>query len=107
VLFAIGEALWSPRFFQYAAELAPEGKVAQYMGLANLQWFAAKMVTGLYAGWFLAHYCPEDGPRNTGFMWTIYGLMGLVTPIGLLIGRRWVMRGGAGGLEGSQSKATG
>ncbi|MFQ5412291.1 MAG: MFS transporter, partial [Phycisphaerae bacterium] len=31
VLFSIGEALWQPRFLQYAAELAPEGKVAQYM----------------------------------------------------------------------------
>lgn len=103
VLFAVGEALWSPRFFQYASELAPEGKVAQYMGLANLQWFAAKMITGFYAGWFLAHYCPEGGPHDTGVMWTIYGLIGLASPIGLLIGRRWVMRGQLGSL---QSKAS-
>jgi len=96
VLFAIGEALWSPRFYQYAAELAPEGKVAQYMGLANLQWFAAKMTTGFYSGWFLAHYCPEGGTQDTGTMWTIYGLVALISPIGLLLGRKWVMSGTMG-----------
>ena len=50
VLFSIGEALWSPRFLQYAAELAPTGKVAQYMGLANVPWLLAKVTTGSVLG---------------------------------------------------------
>lgn len=99
VLFSIGEALWSPRFLQYAAELAPEGKVAQYMGLASVPWLLAKGTTGFYSGYFLTHYCPEQGPRDTPTMWLIYGLIALLSPIGLLIGRGWVMRGKVGGLQ--------
>ena len=27
VIFSIGEALWQPRFYQFAADLAPEGEM--------------------------------------------------------------------------------
>lgn len=97
VVFSIGEALWSPRFLQYAAELAPEGKVSQYMGLANVPWLAAKFTTGLYSGYFLGRYCPEEGAHDTGTMWFIYSLIALSSPIGLLLGRRWVIRGSLDG----------
>ncbi len=93
VIFSIGEALWQPRFLQYAAELAPEGKVAQYMGLANVPWITAKMTTGLYSGWILAQYCPETGSKDTETMWLIYAFIALLSPIGLLLGRKWVMAG--------------
>ena len=96
VFFSIGEALWSPRFLQYAAELAPEGKVAQYMGLANVPWLTAKFTTGLYSGYFLGRYCPQGGPYHTETMWTIYGFIALTSPIGLLLARAWVMRGSLG-----------
>ena len=95
-LFSIGEALWSPRFLQYAAELAPEGKLGQYMGLANVPWIMAKSTTGLYSGYFLGRYCPTDGPQDTQTMWLIYSLIAIASPIGLLLGRRWVMRGSLG-----------
>jgi MFS family permease len=96
VVFSIGEALWQPRFLEYAAELAPEGKVSQYMGMANFPWFLAKATTGLYSGFLLQHYCPEQGPQNTQFMWLIYGIIAVISPIGLLVGRKWVMRGTMG-----------
>jgi proton-dependent oligopeptide transporter, POT family len=96
VVFSIGEALWQPRFLEYAAELAPEGKVSQYMGLANFPWFLAKATTGLYSGFLLQHYCPEQGPQDTQSMWLIYGIIAVVSPIGLMIGRSWVMRGTMG-----------
>jgi MFS family permease len=93
VLFSIGEALWSARFLEYAAELAPEGRLSQYMGLANIPWLLAKSTTGLYAGYMLGRYCPETGPKDTSTMWLIYGLIALSTPVGLIIARRWVMVG--------------
>jgi MFS family permease len=93
VLFSIGEVLWQPRFLQYAAELAPEGRVAQYMGLANVPWVTAKMTTGLYSGEILRRYCPEGGPFRTETMWSLYAFIAVSTPIGLLLARRWVMRG--------------
>ena len=96
VIFSLGEALWSARFLEYASELAPEGKIAQYMGLAQIPWLLAKATTGLYSGLVLARYCPEDLPPeslDTGTMWLIYGFVAMSTPIGLWLARGWVMKG--------------
>jgi MFS family permease len=93
VIFSIGEALWSARFYEYASELAPEGRVAQYMGLSLIPWLLAKSTTGLYSGAMLGHFVPEKGPQNSGMLWLIYGLIGCTTPIGLMLARSWVMKG--------------
>ena len=96
VIFSIGEALWSARFLEYASELAPPGRVAQYMGLAQVPWLLAKGTTGLYSGILLAKYCPPDTPPeqlHTGILWFIYGCIAMSTPIGLWLTRKWVMRG--------------
>ncbi|MDR2560430.1 MAG: MFS transporter, partial [Holophagales bacterium] len=39
LMLSIGEAMWQPRFLQYAAEIAPEGRTGAYMGVAQLPWF--------------------------------------------------------------------
>ena len=96
VVFSIGEALWSARFLEYASELAPPGRVAQYMGLANIPWLLAKGTTGFYSGWILATYCPENtAPQQlqTGTMWLIYSFIAMISPIGLWLARKWVMTG--------------
>ncbi len=100
-VFSIGEALWSSRFLEYAAELAPEGRTAQYMGIANVPWFFAKMTTGLYSGWLLEKFCPKDGPKSTETLWLIYGLIALLSPIGLVLARKWLFAGMA-----AKAKAT-
>jgi len=96
VVFSIGEALWSARFLEYASELAPPGRIAQYMGLANIPWLLAKGTTGLYSGSILAHYCPAGVPASqlhTEIMWFIYGCIAMLSPIGLWMARNWVMKG--------------
>ncbi len=96
VIFSIGEALWSARFLEYASELAPPGRVAQYMGLAQIPWLLAKGTTGFYSGWILATYCPDKTPPaelHTGTMWLIYSCIALSSPIGLWLARKWVMAG--------------
>jgi proton-dependent oligopeptide transporter, POT family len=96
VIFSIGEALWSARFLEYASELAPPGRVAQYMGLAQVPWLLAKGTTGLYSGYLLSQYCPANVPAEqlqTGTLWLIYGCIAMSTPLGLWLGRKWVMKG--------------
>jgi proton-dependent oligopeptide transporter, POT family len=96
VVFSIGEALWSARFLEYASELAPEGRVAQYMGLANVPWLLAKGTTGLYSGMLLATYVPGNTPQSeleTGTLWFIYGCIAMLSPLGLWLARKWVMAG--------------
>ena len=91
VVFSIGEALWSSRFLEYASELAPPGRTMQYMGIANIPWFIAKGTTGLYSGWMLNKFCPEVGVKHTEYLWLIYGSVAMLSPIGLILARRWAM----------------
>ncbi len=96
VIFSLGEALWSGRFLEYASELAPEGRLAQYMGLAQVPWLLAKGTTGFYSGYMLATYCPKDVPAEqlqTGTMWLIYAFIAMSSPVGLWLARHWVRAG--------------
>lgn len=96
ILFSLGEALWSSRFLEYVADVAPPAHVGLYMGVAQIPWFLAKTTTGLYSGVLLARFCPEQGPQATGTLWLIYGLIGMVSPLGLFVARRWLKAGGLG-----------
>jgi MFS family permease len=93
VLFSLGEAMWQPRFLQLAAELAPEGKTGAYIAYANIPWFLVKAMAGLYTGRMMATYCPADGPMNTETMWLIYGVIAMISPIGLVLASQWVQKG--------------
>ncbi|MBU0508351.1 MFS transporter [bacterium] len=93
VFFSLGEAIWSSRFLEYVADLAPAGQVGAYMGLAGIPWFMAKFTTGWYSGAMLAKFIPASGPHDSGTLWLIYAFIAMITPIGLLIGRKWVQRG--------------
>jgi POT family proton-dependent oligopeptide transporter len=93
VLFSIGEALWQPRFLQYAAELAPEGRTGAYIAFANMPWFMIKFIAGWYTGSMMDIYCPAEGPQNTETMWLIYGLVAMISPIALVLAGKWVRKG--------------
>ena len=96
VLMTIGEATWSARFLQWVAEIAPKDMTGIYMGIGQFPWFLTKVVTSLYSGWFLMHYCPAGVPPDqlhTGTMWFIYGLIAMMTPAGLLLASSWMRKG--------------
>jgi POT family proton-dependent oligopeptide transporter len=93
VLFSIGEALWQPRFLQYAAELAPEGKTGAYIAFANMPWFMIKFIAGWYTGRMMDIYCPAEGALNTEAMWLIYGLVAMISPVVLVLAAKWVGKG--------------
>lgn len=94
ILMTIGEAMWSARFLQYATEIAPPERAGQYQGVAQLPWFLTKfLVPLLYSGQMMERYCPETGTQNTGTMWLIFGLIAIVSPITLILMRRWMSKG--------------
>ncbi|MFA4924593.1 MAG: MFS transporter [Ignavibacteriaceae bacterium] len=96
IIMTIGEAMWQPRFLQWVAEIAPKGMTGIYMGIGQFPWFLTKVVTSLYSGWFLMNYCPEGVPpqqMNTQAMWFIYGLIAIISPIGLFLARKWMRKG--------------
>ncbi len=95
-LMSIGEAMWQPRFLQWIAEVAPPGKTGIYMGIGQFPWFLTKFVTGLYSGYFVANYIPkpETGlPSNPEVMWLIYGIIAMITPVALILARKWMVAG--------------
>lgn len=91
VVFSLGEAVWSSRFYEYVADLAPASRVGVYMGIAGIPWFLAKSVTGLYSGWMLDRFVPAEGPQRPGTLWLVYGLVALASPLVLLLARRWLL----------------
>jgi MFS family permease len=88
-VFSIGEAFYSPRVYEYAAAIAPKGQEASYGALAYLPFLVGKLLVGT-AGWILAAFCPEHGPRRSGTMWLIFALAASVAPIGLLALRKYI-----------------
>ena len=93
IIFSLGEAAWSSRFYEYVGDLAPVGQVGAYMGLAGLPWFLAKFTTGLYSGFMLSHFVPKEGVQDPAAMWLIYAIIACVTPVGLILTRKWIESG--------------
>jgi len=93
VVMTVGEAMWSPRFLQYAAEIAPEGRTGEYMGVAQLPWFLTKvLVPLLYSGWMMDRYCPAQGQVNTQPMWLIFGIIAMGSCVLLVLAKGWIGR---------------
>jgi len=90
LVMTLGEAMWQPRFLQYAAEIAPEGRTGAYMGVAQFPWFLTKMLVPLYSGIMMQRYVPAEGPRDPEAMWLIYACIAMASPILLVIARRWI-----------------
>jgi proton-dependent oligopeptide transporter, POT family len=94
LIMTIGEAMWQPRFLQYAAQIAPKGRTGVYMGVAQLPWFLTKMLVPLfYSGWMMDKYCPKTGEKNTEFMWLIFGAIAISSTLMLIVAKRWVGKG--------------
>ncbi len=90
LIMTVGEAMWQPRFLQYAAEIAPPGRTGQYMGVAQLPWFLTKFLVPMYSGHMLQYYCPSDGPHDTGTMWFIFACIAMCSTVLLLLARNWL-----------------
>jgi MFS family permease len=90
LVMTIGEAMWQPRFLQYAAEIAPEGRTGAYMGVAQFPWFLTKMLVPLYSGFMLQKYVPAEGGKQPEMMWLIFACIAMTSTLLLIIFRGWV-----------------
>ncbi|MBL8678534.1 MAG: MFS transporter [Myxococcales bacterium] len=92
LLLTIGEALWSPRLYEYNISIAPRGKEATYVSLAALPYFLAKFLVGPTSGYLLSAYCPAQGPRNPAMLWAIIGLTTMLGPVGIFFLRDLIQK---------------
>ena len=95
-LFAIGEVMQAPRFYEYVSDLAPREQVGTFMGFAFLP-----VAIGTFAGGIagqLSRPCigttrrvlkPRSGPPPER-MWLIVGSIGVVSTILMLLYDRFV-----------------
>ena len=90
IIMTVGEAMWQPRFLQYAAEIAPPGRTGAYMGVAQFPWFLTKVVCSLYAGHALATWCPDKGAQDTQTMWLYFGCIAISSTVMLILAKRWL-----------------
>ncbi len=90
LIMTVGEAMWQPRFLQYAAEIAPEGRTGAYIGVAQIPWFLTKAVVPIYSGWFLENFCPMEGETNTETMWLIYACIAMMSTVILTLSKGWL-----------------
>jgi hypothetical protein len=90
VVLTIGEALWSPRLYEYNVSIAPPGREATYVSLAAIPYFFAKLIVGPTAGYLLAAFCPETGPRNPALLWATIGAITMLGPVGVVLSRAWI-----------------
>jgi dipeptide/tripeptide permease len=85
VIFSIGEAFYSPRVYEYAVSIAPQGQEASYASLSAVPLLMGKFINSAAFSGLLTAYCPAEGPRDSSKMWLIGGLLVLTAPILLLV----------------------
>ena len=101
----VGEALWSPRLYEYNVSIAPRGREATYVSLASLPYFLAKFLVGPTSGYLLTTFVPETGPRSPAALWGIVALTTLVGPVGIWLGRKWIAKDDSKGEPASAAAA--
>jgi dipeptide/tripeptide permease len=89
-LFALGEALQAPRYYEYVAELAPKEQVGTYMGFAFLPIAIGTFIAGLLSGTLVEHYLHGAGVGATFDMWLNVGAIGVVSTALMLAYDRWL-----------------
>jgi len=81
VCLSLGEAIWSPRLFEYSVMVAEHGREGTYMALASAPTFMATLISGAMSGWLLETFCPPHGPRHSELMWFLVGCISILSPI--------------------------
>jgi MFS family permease len=84
IIFSLGEAIWSPRLYEYTASIAPRGREGTYMSLSILPYFVAKFFVGPLSGFLLEHFCPAEGARVSSLLWWTVAIIAIISPICIL-----------------------
>jgi len=89
MLFAVGEGIQSPRYYEYVAALAPKDQVGTYMGFAFLPIAIGTFIAGVSSGYLVKHYV-EGGNPAAPQMWYVVGMYGVVSTVLMIAYDRFV-----------------
>jgi dipeptide/tripeptide permease len=82
-LFAAGEAILAPRFYEYVASLAPKEQVGTFMGFAFLPVAIGSFAAGPLAGWLVENYVRQ--PQHVNNLWYVLSGLGFVSTAAMLV----------------------
>jgi MFS family permease len=82
LLFALGESMQAPRFYEYVADLAPKEQTGTFMGFAFLPVAIGAFVGGRLSGYLVEHYIKGGNPAG---MWILLSAIGFGTTILMLL----------------------
>ena len=99
-VYAFGESMQAPRFYDYVSSLAPPDQVGTYMGFAFLPVAIGSFTAGPLADWLRAGYLPHitaTGERipaagNPDTMWFILTGIGLTATVLMLAYEKFLNR---------------
>jgi dipeptide/tripeptide permease len=89
MLFAVGEGIQSPRYYEYVAALAPQEQVGTYMGFAFLPIAIGTFIAGWSSGFLVKNFVMGGNPQAPR-MWLWVGAYGVVSTVLLLLYDRFV-----------------
>ncbi len=89
MIFAVGEGIQSPRYYEYVAAIAPKEQVGTYMGFAFLPIALGTFIAGWSSGYLVTHFV-EGGNPNAPRMWFVVGSYGVVSTILMILYDRFV-----------------
>lgn len=88
VMFALGEGLAAPRFYEYVNSLAPKGQTGTYMGFAFLPVAIGAFCSGVLSDWFQKNYMMT----NPSMMWIILASIGIISTFLLVMYDRLLVK---------------
>jgi proton-dependent oligopeptide transporter, POT family len=92
VVFALGEALQAPRYYEYVADLAPKEQVGTYMGFAFLPIAIGTFIAGAISGKLVTHFIHGPGKAAPQHMWYVVGAIGVASTILMALYDRLLVR---------------
>ena len=89
-LLSLGEAMWSPRLYEYTVIVAPDQKEGTFMAFSHMPSFVANFISGPMSGILLQSFCPSQGKLRCEMMWLIIGKQGVCrVSVSVLLAGGW------------------
>lgn len=90
VIFSIGEMTAHPKFISYVGLVAPEDKIALYLGYSFLYGVIGSGIGGVLGAYSYVYFV--DKLNNPSMLWLMFSGIGVLTIIGLLLYNKFLIK---------------
>ncbi|KAL7442568.1 hypothetical protein ACHAXM_008464 [Skeletonema potamos] len=90
ILFGLSESVWSPRYYSLSVAWAKEGHEGVFAAFAFAPTFLAQLPVGVFSGFLLSRFCPNENYCDGTPLWGVVFGMALLSPLMMLVWWRWL-----------------